>query len=186
MKKPLVVLDPGHGGFDVGFRSGSLVEKDINLAVCLELWNQLWGSGVQVLMTRETDESKSAEERAAYANEQGADLFVSWHCDLLADEHVSGLSVWIHEEHADGRHMQDCEHIGDRISRDTGQLMLGVFQERDRVLEKVLAPSMVIHGAFLSNPTERRLCANPEFIKLQALGAAKGIIEMLRMMSRVA
>ena len=125
MKKPLVVLRPGHGGSDVGFRSGSVLEKDVNLAVCMELWTCSWESGVEVPLTREEDIAKTPEERAAYANEQGADLFVSWHSICSAMSIVCS-SVWIHEDQASKRHMEECERFGERIATDTGQLPLGV------------------------------------------------------------
>lgn len=78
-----VVLDPGHGGHDPGATgSTGLTEKQVVLDVAHRAASLLARElGVATLLTRDTDEFVSLEERTAKANAFGADLFVSIHCN---------------------------------------------------------------------------------------------------------
>lgn len=95
--KPLVVLDPGHGGIDPGASGlkGEL-EKDIVLAIARLVKKQLEADGrVEVQMTREDDRFISLGERVNFARNRSASLFVSLHADSLAGEaDVRGASVY--------------------------------------------------------------------------------------------
>jgi len=95
--RPLVVIDPGHGGIDPG-ASGARgeTEKDIVLAIGLALRDRLARSGrVRVAMTREDDRFVSLGERVKFARAREARLFVSLHADSLAGEpDVRGASVY--------------------------------------------------------------------------------------------
>lgn len=95
--RPLIVIDPGHGGIDPG-ASGPKgeAEKDIVLAVGRSLRARLERSGkVRVVMTREDDRFISLNERMSFARSREAALFVSLHADSLAGEpDVRGASVY--------------------------------------------------------------------------------------------
>lgn len=95
--KPLVVLDPGHGGIDPG-ASGPKgeVEKEIVLAVARLIRKQLEADGrVEVQMTREDDRFISLGERVVFARNRSAALFVSLHADsLFGEADVRGASVY--------------------------------------------------------------------------------------------
>jgi N-acetylmuramoyl-L-alanine amidase len=84
--RPLIVLDPGHGGIDSGTRSrdGKINEKDIVLAFALKLRKDLERSGkYRVAMTRSTDTFVPLEGRVRFARARHAALFISIHCDSL-------------------------------------------------------------------------------------------------------
>lgn len=78
-----VVLDPGHGGADLGATAEHdgkiLAEKDLTLALALEAKKQLQLRGIQVSLTRSRDAEVPLSERTALANRQKADLFISIH-----------------------------------------------------------------------------------------------------------
>ena len=100
---PLVVLDPGHGGIDGGaFGVGGAVEKTITLTFAQELARRLEKSGqYRVRMTREDDTFVALEDRVKFAEDLGAQLFVSIHADTLADAaNVSGTTVYSGAERA--------------------------------------------------------------------------------------
>lgn len=179
-----VVLDPGHGGTESGFTADGAEEKTINLAVCLRLQQLLESYGVDVLLTRTGDTDVSAMKRAELASAMEADLFVSWHCDYLEDAEVSGVSLWVSET-ADEHCMIEFEAIGDAIVDVTQQIMLGVFQDSDKVLSMVNVPALMIRGAFMSSPRELELCKNPDFLQAQAHGAARGILKVLPKLSPI-
>ncbi|MBR3577138.1 MAG: N-acetylmuramoyl-L-alanine amidase, partial [Clostridia bacterium] len=80
--KPIVVIDPGHGGSAPGAiaynEDGSIyaTEAEINLGIAKYVYDILKDEGIEVYMTRKTDKDVSLAERAAYANKLGATLFV--------------------------------------------------------------------------------------------------------------
>ncbi len=76
----VVILDPGHGGADNGARGASgVVEKDIALALARATRLQLQLHGLRVLLTRDSDEDPSFDDRATLANAQLSSLLVSFH-----------------------------------------------------------------------------------------------------------
>ena len=94
--RPLVVIDPGHGGHDPGASGAGLREKTLALALARALRDELLrGGGVRVALTRDGDKFLVLEERAEIARQLGADLFLSIHADSAGEkEGVSGASVY--------------------------------------------------------------------------------------------
>lgn len=85
LKVNTVVIDAGHGGKDPGTSGVSSKEKDIALKIALELGKtiQQYLKDVKVIYTRSTDKFIKLEDRATMANKNGADLFISIHCNSL-------------------------------------------------------------------------------------------------------
>jgi N-acetylmuramoyl-L-alanine amidase len=100
--RPLVVIDPGHGGVDGGAEApGGLKEKDIVLAFALKLQALLVESGrFDVALTREDDSFLRLEDRVALARENKADLFISIHADSFRQPEIRGASVYTRDENA--------------------------------------------------------------------------------------
>lgn len=100
--KPLIVIDPGHGGADAGTSApNGIAEKDIVLSFSKVLQRLLVDSGkFDVALTREGDEFLRLEERVALARQNKADLFISIHADYFQDEQVSGASIYTRDERA--------------------------------------------------------------------------------------
>ena len=94
---PLIILDPGHGGIDGGATSDSgLVEKDINLAIALNLRDMLQASGYPVIMTRETDCSIHDNNASTVREIKVSDI----HNRLkVMQEHPGSIFISIHENH---------------------------------------------------------------------------------------
>ncbi len=95
-RKPLIVIDPGHGGKDPGASSKSgLKEKDITLATAIALRDELLKSQrYDVALTRSTDVFIELEDRVTKARNLGADLFIALHADAGANAATSGASVY--------------------------------------------------------------------------------------------
>jgi N-acetylmuramoyl-L-alanine amidase len=80
--KPVIVIDPGHGGHDSGATKNGAVEKDIVLAFGKILAEKLKASGrYKVLMTRDKDVFVPLGERVEFGEQHGANLFIAIHCD---------------------------------------------------------------------------------------------------------
>lgn len=97
----VVVLDPGHGGIDPGAMRDGHNEKDLMLAFARELRDALLRvDGIDVVLTRESDEFVSLERRVAIAHQAGAHLFVSLHADALSEGHATGATIHTLSERA--------------------------------------------------------------------------------------
>ena len=92
--KPLIVLDPGHGGHDSGAVRNGTVEKDVVLAFAKTLRDQLRASGLyRVEMTRDTDKFIPLEDRRSFAEEHNAALFIAIHADY-ATSRARGATIY--------------------------------------------------------------------------------------------
>jgi N-acetylmuramoyl-L-alanine amidase len=89
--KPVIVVDPGHGGIDPGALGGNNVpEKSIVLAVALQLREALLNTHrYEVKMTRKDDVFVSLDDRLKYSADKDADLFISLHADSIEQKKLS-------------------------------------------------------------------------------------------------
>ncbi|WP_421950300.1 N-acetylmuramoyl-L-alanine amidase [Pelagibacterium sp.] len=94
--RPLLIIDPGHGGVDGGARAtNGLEEKTIVLAFALKLQNLLVETGrFDVALTRDTDTFLTLSQRVALARQNQADLFISLHADSFDQQDVRGASIY--------------------------------------------------------------------------------------------
>ncbi|MCC7166842.1 MAG: N-acetylmuramoyl-L-alanine amidase [Rhodospirillales bacterium] len=101
-KKPVIAIDPGHGGADPGAIGASgAYEKNITLAMARDLKDKLEALGrYTVVLTRDRDVFLRLRERSAKARAAGADLFISLHADALPNPAIQGLSVYTLSETA--------------------------------------------------------------------------------------
>jgi N-acetylmuramoyl-L-alanine amidase len=92
--KPVIVLDPGHGGDDTGAQKNGTVEKDVVLAFSLRLRDKLNATGrYKVLMTRDTDVFVELNKRREFAEHHLASLFVAVHADY-ANSSARGATIY--------------------------------------------------------------------------------------------
>lgn len=122
-KRPVIVLDPGHGGIDSGTTGASaFTEKTIVLEVALALRDKLERTGrFRVVMTRTTDTFITLGDRVRLARASHASLFVSIHADALAagDGRAQGASVYTLSDTAsdsDAAHLAEKENKADLIA----------------------------------------------------------------------
>jgi N-acetylmuramoyl-L-alanine amidase len=95
-KRPLIMIDPGHGGHDPGaIAPDGVFEKNITLVSAFTLREHLLATGrYQVRMTRESDVFVTLEGRVADAVAVNADLFLAMHCDHLPTPNLRGASIF--------------------------------------------------------------------------------------------
>jgi N-acetylmuramoyl-L-alanine amidase len=105
--RPLVVIDAGHGGHDPGAISPQTGtrEKDVTLALALEIRKQILASGrVRVALTRSQDRFIDLRDRSGIARRLGAGLFISVHADAAPrNDNARGASVYTLSEVASDR-----------------------------------------------------------------------------------
>jgi N-acetylmuramoyl-L-alanine amidase len=119
--KPVVVIDPGHGGVDPGAIGVSgIYEKYITLAVAREVKAALEKNGrYKVFLTRDRDIFIRLRDRVAIGRQYNADLFISLHADSVANPQLKGLSVYTLSQNASDSEAQalaDKENKADLIA----------------------------------------------------------------------
>lgn len=121
--RPVIVLDPGHGGPDVGAQAKTGdEEKEVVLEVAKKLRDQLIKTGrYRVVMTRDDDTFVPLDERLAIARANAASLFISIHADSLSKGagEASGATIYTLSERAsdsDAQRLADKENDSDRLA----------------------------------------------------------------------
>jgi N-acetylmuramoyl-L-alanine amidase len=121
--RPLIVLDPGHGGIDTGTHGpGGELEKDVVLVFAKMLREKLEAGGkYRVVMTRDDDTFIPLNERIRFARSRGASLFVSLHADALPkrEGQADGATVYTLSEKAsdaEAARMAENENRADVIA----------------------------------------------------------------------
>ncbi len=90
-----IVIDAGHGGHDPGAKGKGVTEAELVLDVALRLEKLLQKiPGVEVILTRRTDDFIELPERTAIANREGADLFLSIHANASANAQAHGIETY--------------------------------------------------------------------------------------------
>ncbi len=90
-----IVIDPGHGGHDSGAKGKGVTESELVLDVALRLEKLLQKvPGVEVILTRRTDDFVELPERTAMANREGADLFLSIHANASTSALAHGIETY--------------------------------------------------------------------------------------------
>lgn len=134
-----IVLDPGHGGYDIGtVGPAGLLEKNLVLQVAKDLQEMIQEKlGAQVVLTRTDDTFVSLEDRTAIANQHQADLFVSIHANSSPSRNTSGVETYFLDfAHTDAaREIAARENAtSDRNVRDLQDLIQKIAQA-DKIQE---------------------------------------------------
>ena len=190
-----IILDAGHGGEDCGAcgADGSL-EKDVNLALALEIGRQLTESGYTVIYTRTEDKMLySAEEnvkglrkisdlknRVAVAKEHPQSTFISIHTNSFGDSRYKGLQVY-YSTNSDSSRV-----LAERIQ---GSVRSGLQTDNERtvkrgdklyLLKNIESPAVIIECGFMSNEEECKKLSEKEYQKQLSFSIVCGIIEYMK------
>jgi N-acetylmuramoyl-L-alanine amidase len=120
--RPVIVLDPGHGGIDPGAAAaGGLREKEIVFAFAQKLRQRLEAGGrYRVAMTRDEDVFVPLADRVGIAQRLKADLLISIHADSISGgQEVRGLTIYTGSERAsdaDSARLADRENRADQVA----------------------------------------------------------------------
>ncbi len=104
----VVVIDPGHGGKDLGASVGNAYEKDIVLGISLKLGEKIKSSfpDVKLIYTRKSDVFIPVYERADIANQNKADLFISIHVNSVEQTYVKGAETFVLGQHSSNENLE--------------------------------------------------------------------------------
>lgn len=186
-----IVIDPGHGGKDPGASDNGVVEKNVNLAVGLELERELLSRGFNVVMTRRTDVYLKLQERTDIANQVNADLFVSVHVNALpSKKSTAGFEIYIMALPTDKDAMnlakvENREYVEGKgfdtanVDRRTEMLLriLGDMQQNNKISESTDFAAALYNSGVISGLPMRRVAQAPFFV-LRGAGMPAVLIEV--------
>jgi N-acetylmuramoyl-L-alanine amidase len=155
--RPMIVIDPGHGGIDVGAQGAqNVIEKDIVFEFSRVLRAQMEASGrYRVAMTRDSDVFVPLAQRVKIARDFSADLFISIHADTLSDTGgVSGATIYTRSDRASDRQaarLAEKENLADaagglEAGEDTGDvsdILFDLTRRETRAYSHVFARTLV-------------------------------------------
>ncbi len=171
-----IVLDPGHGGKDVGTLTDAVYEKDITIAVVKKMEKILTDIGFHVILTREEDEFIGLEDRAKIANDANADLFVSIHCNYFEkDSSVRGVECYYQEGASGGKKL--AEGIIKGLKNNTKLKVRNAKAEDFSVLRNTNMTAVLIEMGYLSNKEDAKLLQDDEYQEAMALDLIECILD---------
>lgn len=183
LKGKVIAIDPGHGGSDAGaIGPNGIKEKELTLAVGLELKQMLESEGAKVIMTRTSDvdvahANASAKDelqaRADVANNANADVFVSIHMDAFVNTQAKGTSTYYYPK----------TNGDERIAKFVREGLISQLGTDDRntrtcnfyVVKHTTMPATLAEVIFISNPAEEKLLKSDEGTKKAATGIFRGL-----------
>lgn len=186
-----IVISPGHGVYvqsgaiDRGARSkyNGLDEVTFNTPVSLQLRDKLETAGATVIMIRDTEGpvNVSLYERAAIANRNNADAFISIHADSAANSSARGIGTWLFTQdlRLTSAAQEDIRNefasvMNKALANTTGQpayVKYGNFA----VIRESEMPCVLIECGFLSNPDDAALLATPQYQSTMAQAIFNGL-----------
>lgn len=190
-EKPCIVLDAGHGGDDPGkIGVHGELEKDINLSIVKLLEKKLTDAGVEVVLTRKSDQGlhdagssnhkvSDMRNRCELIDRQQPEFTVSIHQNSYSQEPISGAQCFYYGQSAAGRELAEVlqEKLRQRLNPDNHRQAKA--NESYYLLKKTSSPTVIVECGFLSNNAESKLLSTEEYQDKVAQAICEGILEYL-------
>jgi len=182
-QKPIVVIDPGHGGPDSGaLGTNGVLEKEVVLGIakqCLQLNRSLFQDSLEIYLTRYTDTLVSLGTRARLAKALGADAFVSLHCNQAPNEKAQGFEIFLFHGQANPRTTVMAANLADHLQQQLGIYDRGIKYANFQVLRDTRGhcPSLLLETGFISNPVEANFTGRTESQSAIALVLLQSLIK---------
>jgi len=191
-----VVLDPGHGGHDNGAWGPFGYEKTYALDVAFRTRQLLQAMGLKVMMTRTSDEFIPLEGRVNFANRFKNALFIAIHFNS-GQSAATGVETYtlaprgVPSMAADGPRLSDLNPCPDNINDPENMALAcaahasmvsatqmydrGIKRARFVVIRDITVPGVLVEGGFLSNASDARRIATPEYRQTLAAAIARAV-----------
>lgn len=175
-----VFISAGHGGSDSGAIGNGFKEKDLNLSIALACRDYLEANGVEVKMSRITDEDDGINQEAAESNAYGPDVTVSIHNNAGGGD---GVEAWY--SIVGGLSKTCAENILDEVVK-IGQNSRGAKKKAGSngkdyygFIRMTKAPAVIVECAFIDNATDIQIVADEGKRRTMGVAIAKGILRTL-------
>ncbi|MBB1156065.1 MULTISPECIES: N-acetylmuramoyl-L-alanine amidase [Amycolatopsis] len=168
-----IVIDPGHGGEDLGVVAGGLREADIAWDLARRLEGRMQATGMEALISRGPNHSPTDFERARFANDAGADLFLSLHSDGNPSPRAQGVASF-HFGTGNGTTSTVGELLAGFIQREvaarTGLLDCRTHYKTWEIFTRTRCPAVRVEIGYLTNPDDAARLGDPAFRDVVAEG----------------
>ena len=186
--KNIVVLDPGHGGKDFGATNRGSKEKAINFKIIYTLARKYFdspSSSVKAYWSRYNDKFISLSERARFAAEVDADLFVSLHMNSASNRSANGMEVYYAKSNNrvtdTGLSSQKlARKMHDRLENNLTIPSRGVKKAEFYVLRHNTVPSILIELGFISGNRDYNKITSPAYQKKTAQNIYEGVADIFK------
>lgn len=171
-----VVIDPGHGGIDSGCigSDGKSLEKDFTLSVANKLMGRVNGNGnFKGLMTRTNDTLPTLDERVNFANNAGADVFISIHANASTTPTPSGTESYYYNPIS----QPFAQDIHKHLMEATGFTDRGIRVNNFRVITNTKMPAVLVEVGFYTNPDNLQYMNSDTFREKVADELYQAIVE---------
>ncbi|HEU5034665.1 MAG TPA: N-acetylmuramoyl-L-alanine amidase [Mycobacteriales bacterium] len=164
-----IVLDPGHGGDDLGSYGHGVAEADVAFDLATRIEGRLGPLGVHALLTRGADSCPDDAARAALANDTGADLFISLHTDAASSERPCGLATYYYGAELPHRVVSSVvgERLAGLVQREivarTDLLDARTHPKAWQLLRLTRMPAVRLDVGYITNEHDAARLAAPEF-----------------------
>jgi N-acetylmuramoyl-L-alanine amidase len=168
-----IVIDPGHGGADLGIQVGEVAESDLMWDLARRLEGRMAATGMEALLTRGPEQNPDDAERAMFANNAGADMYLSLHADANDSPLAQGVACF-HFGTGNGTTSTVGEALAGFIQRElvvrTGLMDCHVHPKTWDSLRLTRCPAVRIEVGYLTNPVDRHRLSDPAFRDIVAEG----------------
>ncbi|HEX2130426.1 MAG TPA: N-acetylmuramoyl-L-alanine amidase [Actinophytocola sp.] len=168
-----IVIDPGHGGDDTGVSVAGVREADLVWDLARRLEGRMVATGMQALLSRGRDQCPSEGDRAHFANEVGADLFLSLHSDANRSPEAQGVASF-HFGTTGGTTSTIGETLAGFVQRElaarTGLRDCRTHRRTWDTLRLTRCPAVRIEIGYLTNAEDRARLSDPSFRDVVAEG----------------
>jgi N-acetylmuramoyl-L-alanine amidase len=169
-----IVIDPGHGANDTGVSVAGVRESELMWDLAHRLEGRMAATGMEALLSRGPNQCPSESDRANFANEAGADLFLSLHCDANGSEHARGVATF-HFGTGNGTTTSTLgEALAGFIQRElvvrTGMADCRAHPKTWDTLRLTRCPAVRVEIGYLTNPGDRSRLSDPAFRDVIAEG----------------
>lgn len=174
----LIVLDPGHGGFDVGATSHNLEEKALALRTAVLVKRYLSSMGYRVILTRSRDVFIPLKKRTAIANDTKSKLLVSLHYNAFKSANAKGIEVYYYDKGSKWRSSNSkklAQNVLSRMVEHTGASSRGVKHGNLHIVREATMPAILIEGGFITHPEESERLHDQKYLNQIAQAIAEGI-----------
>ena len=168
----VVVLDPAHGGLDRGVTANGLQEDDVAYDVANRTATRLRTIGVEPVLTRDPHSGPTDRERATRAEEVGADVVISIHCDGSSSPDATGVATFFWGDDRVGARSATGAHLASLAQREivarTGMTDLRTHACTFDILRVTTMPAVQVELGYLTNPEDAGRLSDPGFRDLVA------------------
>jgi N-acetylmuramoyl-L-alanine amidase len=174
--KLVVVLDPGHGGKDLGGSRDNIYEKDLNMLYALRIKTALEDRGVSVLMTRTGDIFTPLPDIVTFTNRVQPRAFLSVHTNASPNPGQQGTETYYYTPQS----LALANSVNSRMAQKLGGVSrLSVRKAMFYTIHHTTAPAILLEMGYLSNPTERQRLQTDAHQQAMAESVAEGILDYL-------